>query len=84
VKEEGFEKIMANHYDFVLDAIETFHQGCASGCGCQERTQGGKFHGVRGQTRSARIEIADISKSHHCKFAYIVRKYLHRQNVGKH
>jgi tRNA A37 threonylcarbamoyladenosine dehydratase len=30
-----------------------------------------------------KVEIADISESHHCKFAHMVRKYLHRLDIYK-
>jgi len=37
--------------------------------------------GSGGKMNPELIEINDISKSHHCKFAYIVRKYLHRKGI---
>jgi tRNA A37 threonylcarbamoyladenosine dehydratase len=37
--------------------------------------------GSGGKMHPESIEINDISQSHHCKFAYIVRKYLHRRGI---
>ena len=37
--------------------------------------------GAGGRTDPSQIFIDDISKSNHCKFAYIVRKYLHRKGI---
>jgi tRNA A37 threonylcarbamoyladenosine dehydratase len=82
LKEDRFAFILEQHFDYVVDAIDTLtpkvtllaeavrkgHQIVSS------MGSGGKLH-------PESIEINDISKSHHCKFAYIVRKYLHRQGV---
>jgi tRNA A37 threonylcarbamoyladenosine dehydratase len=82
LKEDRFTEIMTQKFDYVVDAIDTltpkvallsaaFKQGypIVSSMG-----SGGRFH-------PERIEINDISNSHHCKFAYIVRKYLHRSGI---
>jgi tRNA A37 threonylcarbamoyladenosine dehydratase len=37
--------------------------------------------GSGGRLHPEKIRIADIADSHHCRFAYIVRKYLHRLGV---
>jgi tRNA A37 threonylcarbamoyladenosine dehydratase len=37
--------------------------------------------GSGGRLHPEKIQIADIADSHHCRFAYIVRKYLHRLGV---
>lgn len=39
--------------------------------------------GSGGRLNPEKVEIADISGSHHCKFAHMVRKYLHRLGVYK-
>jgi tRNA A37 threonylcarbamoyladenosine dehydratase len=82
VKEEGFERIMANHYGYVLDAIDTLSPKVALlAAAVRNGHRVVSSMGSGGKLDPERIEITDISKSHHCKFAYIVRKYLHRQNV---
>jgi tRNA A37 threonylcarbamoyladenosine dehydratase len=37
--------------------------------------------GSGGKTDPSKIKMTDIAESNHCKFAYIVRKYLHRQGI---
>lgn len=37
--------------------------------------------GSGGRLHPEKVEIADLADSHHCKFAYMVRKYLHRLGV---
>jgi tRNA A37 threonylcarbamoyladenosine dehydratase len=37
--------------------------------------------GSGGRLHPEKICIADIAESHHCRFAYIVRKYLHRLGI---
>lgn len=82
VREEGFERIMTNHYDYVLDAIDTLSPKVALlATAVRNGHRVVSSMGSGGKLDPERIEITDISKSHHCKFAYIVRKYLHRQNV---
>jgi tRNA threonylcarbamoyladenosine dehydratase len=82
LKEHRFAPILEQSYDFVVDAIDTLtpkvtllaeavkngHQIVSS------MGSGGKLH-------PESVEIADISQSHHCKFAYIVRKYLHKHGI---
>jgi tRNA threonylcarbamoyladenosine dehydratase len=84
LKENRFASILETPFDFVVDAIdtltpkvtllaETVKRGCPV---VSSMGSGGKLH-------PEKIEIADIADSHHCKFAYIVRKYLHRTGVYK-
>ena len=82
LKEDEFPPILDQPYDYVVDAIDTltpkvhllaaaFRKGfpIVSSMG-----SGGRLH-------PEKITIADIADSHHCRFAYIVRKYLHRLGV---
>jgi tRNA A37 threonylcarbamoyladenosine dehydratase len=82
LKEDRFDGILTQKFNYVVDAIDTltpkvallaaaFKQGhhIVSSMG-----SGGRMH-------PERVEIDDISNSHHCKFAYIVRKYLHRLGI---
>ena len=39
--------------------------------------------GSGAKTDPSLIEIAPIENSHHCRLAYMVRKYLHRRGVFK-
>jgi tRNA A37 threonylcarbamoyladenosine dehydratase len=82
IKEDRFPSIFDRTYDYVVDAIDTltpkvhllaaaFRKGhpIVSSMG-----SGGRLH-------PEKIRIADIADSHHCRFAYMVRKYLHRLGV---
>lgn len=82
LKEERFASILDQSFDYVVDAIDTLtpkvtllaeavRKGHAI---VSSMGSGGKLH-------PESIEINDISQSHHCKFAYIVRKYLHRRGI---
>ena len=82
LKEERFASILGQSFDYVVDAIDTLtpkvtllaeavRKGHAV---VSSMGSGGKLH-------PESIEINDISQSHHCKFAYIVRKYLHRRGI---
>lgn len=82
LKEDRFAPILETRFDYVVDAIDTLTPKVALLTEASRRGyrvvssmgSGGKFH-------PEKVEISDISQSHHCKFAYIVRKYLHRQGV---
>jgi tRNA A37 threonylcarbamoyladenosine dehydratase len=82
LREERFTSILGQSFDYVVDAIDTLtpkvtllaeavRKGHAI---VSSMGSGGKLH-------PESIEINDISQSHHCKFAYIVRKYLHRRGI---
>jgi tRNA A37 threonylcarbamoyladenosine dehydratase len=82
LKEDQFPPLLDRHYDYVVDAIDTltpkvhllaaaFRKGhpIVSSMG-----SGGRLH-------PEKIRIADIADSNHCRFAYVVRKYLHRLGI---
>jgi tRNA A37 threonylcarbamoyladenosine dehydratase len=84
LKEDRFEEILRSPFDYVVDAIDTLtpkvhllaesvkaNRNVVSSMG-----SGGRFN-------PEKIEISDISQSHHCKFAHMVRKYLHRMDIYK-
>ena len=70
------------HFDYVVDAIDTLTPKVAL---LTESVRKGypivSSMGSGGKLNPENIEISDISESHHCKFAYMVRKYLHRQGI---
>jgi len=82
LKEDEFLPIFDQPFDYVVDAIDTltpkvhllaaaFRKGLPI---VSSMGSGGRLH-------PEKIHIADIADSHHCRFAYIVRKYLHRLGV---
>lgn len=82
LKDQSIIDLMAQKFDFVVDAIDTLapkvfllyyavqnHQNIVSCMGA-----GGKFD-------PEKIEIADISKSYNCRLAFYIRKRLHRLGI---
>ena len=82
MKDQAIIDLVAQPFDYVVDAIDTVApkvfllyyakmngQRIVSSMGA-----GGKFH-------PERIEIADISKSNHCRLAFYIRKRLHRLGI---
>ena len=82
LKEDRFTAILDHPYDYVVDAIDTLtpkvellSESVRKGIPVvSSMGSGGKLH-------PERVEINDISNTHHCKFAYMVRKYLHRRGI---
>lgn len=84
ILDDNIDPILEEKFDYVVDAIDTltpkvnfiekvYHKGMPLVSSM----------GAGGRMDPTKVEIADISKSHHCKFAYIVRKYLHRRGIYK-
>lgn len=82
LKEDRFASILETRFDYVVDAIDTLTPKVYL---LAETVKKGypvvSSMGSGGKLHPEKIEIGDISKSHHCKFAYIVRKYLHRMAI---
>ena len=79
LKDQSIIDLMAQKYDFVVDAIDTMapkvfllyyavqnHQNIVSCMGA-----GGKYDPTK-------VEICDIAKSYNCRLAFYIRKRLHR------
>jgi len=84
LKEDRFEDILTTPFDYVVDAIDTLtpkvHLLAKS---VKHNRKIVSSMGSGGRLNPEKIEIADISESHHCKFAHMVRKYLHRLDIFK-
>ncbi len=82
IKEDRFAVILDHPFDYVVDAIDTLAPKVHL---LAEAVKRGhrivSSMGSGGRLSPEKIEIADISESHHCKFAYIVRKYLRKLGV---
>jgi tRNA A37 threonylcarbamoyladenosine dehydratase len=82
LREGRFDFILDRPYDFVVDAIDTLTPKVAL---LTEAVRKGhavvSSMGSGGKMNPGSVEINDISMSHHCKFAYMVRKYLHRKGI---
>jgi tRNA threonylcarbamoyladenosine dehydratase len=82
VSGDGFEPILSDHYNYVLDAIDTLSPKVSLlAAAVKHGHRVVSSMGSGGRLDPVKVEITDISESHHCHFAYIVRKYLHRQNI---
>jgi tRNA threonylcarbamoyladenosine dehydratase len=82
--EGNIQSLLDRKFDFVVDAIDTLTPKVTLLAECV-RT-GHKVvssMGSGGKTKPDLIQVADIANSHHCKFAYMVRKYLHKKGIEK-
>jgi len=82
IKEDRFPEILDRKYDFVVDAIDTLTPKVALlAAAVKNKHKTVSSMGSGGRLSPEKVMIADIAESHHCKFAYIVRKYLHRIGI---
>lgn len=72
----------AAHYDFVVDAIDTLSPKVALIKGCLDRGYPlVSSMGAGAKLDPTAIEIKDISKTHHCPLAHMLRKRLHKLGI---
>ena len=72
----------AARYDYAVDAIDTLSPKLALICGCLLRDIPlVSSMGAGAKTDPTRMEIADISKTHHCPLAHMLRKRLHKAGI---
>ena len=82
LKEDRFPGILDKPYSFVVDAIDTLTPKVALlAIAVKKGHRIVSSMGAGGRLQPEKVEITDIADSHHCKFAYMVRKYLHRMDV---
>ena len=80
----SIDALLTTHYDYVVDAIDTLTpkvQLLAKAKIKEFRIVSSM--GAAGRFDPARVKISDISESHHCKFAFVVRKYLKKCNISE-
>lgn len=82
LSEENIPFLLQNNYDYIADAIDTLtpkvvllSEGIMKGYRIVSSMGSG------GKMNPSQVEVCDIEKSHHCKFAMFIRKYLHRKNI---
>ena len=74
----------AARYDYAVDAIDTLSPKLALICGCLRRDIPlVSSMGAGAKTDPTRMEIADISKTHHCPLAHMLRKRLHKIGIRR-
>ena len=82
--EETYALIDAAHYDYVVDAIDTLSPKLALILAALERGLPlVSSMGAGAKTDPTKLEIADISKTHHCPLAHMLRKRLHKAGVRR-
>ena len=80
----SIDELLTTQYDYIVDAIDTLTPKV-------QLLAKAKSNGLRivssmgagGRFDPSGVKITDISKSHHCKFAFVVRKYLKKYNISE-
>ncbi|MDE6507029.1 MAG: tRNA threonylcarbamoyladenosine dehydratase [Alistipes sp.] len=85
IRDEETDALLdAAHYDYVVDAIDTLSPKLALILAALERRLPlVSSMGAGAKTDPTQLEIADISKTHHCPLAHMLRKRLHKAGVRK-
>ena len=82
--EETYRLLDSARFDYVVDAIDTLSPKLALILGCLERQiPVVSSMGAGAKTDPSKMEIADISKTHHCPLAHMLRKRLHKAGVRR-
>ena len=80
--EETYTLLDSAHFDYAVDAIDTLSPKLAFIKGCIDRgIPVVSSMGAGAKTDPTLLEIKDISKSHHCPLAHMLRKRLHKEGV---
>lgn len=80
--EETYTLLDAAQYDYVVDAIDTLSPKLALIKGALDRSLPlVSSMGAGAKTDPTKMEIADISKTHHCPLAHMLRKRLHKIGI---
>ena len=82
--EETYILLDAARYDYVVDAIDTLSPKLALIAASLERGLPlVSSMGAGAKTDPTKLEIADISKTHHCPLAHMLRKRLHKIGIRR-
>ncbi len=82
--EKTYELLDRTRYDYVVDAIDTLSPKLALIAASMERGYPlVSSMGAGAKTDPTQLEIKDISKSHHCPLAHMLRKRLHKVGIRK-
>lgn len=82
--EETYALLDAARYDYVVDAIDTLSPKLALILAALERGLPlVSSMGAGAKTDPTKLEIADISKTHHCPLAHMLRKRLHKIGIRR-
>ena len=85
IKDEKTDQILdSDHFDYVVDAIDTLSPKLALIKGCMDRgIPIVSSMGAGAKTVPTTMEICDISKTNHCPLAPMLRKRLHKIGIRK-
>ncbi len=83
VKDDSTGRLLdACHYDFAVDAIDTLSPKVNLIKGCLDRgIPLVSAMGAGAKLDPAKVEISDISRTHHCPLAHMLRKRLHKLGI---
>lgn len=82
--EETYTLLDSGRFDYVVDAIDTLSPKLALILACLDRKiPVVSSMGAGAKADPTKLEIADISKTHHCPLAHMLRKRLHKAGVRK-
>lgn len=85
IKDEStFTLLDSAKFDFVVDAIDTLSpKANLIKASLERQISLVSSMGAGAKTDPTQIEIKDISKSHHCPLAHMLRKRLHKMDIRK-
>lgn len=84
MQKEKIEMLLANHFDYAVDAIDQLTPKIDFILGCREhKIPLISSMGSGGKTDPAQIQIADISKTYGCALARAVRTRLRAVEIGR-
>lgn len=83
IKDEAtYELLDSGTFDYVVDAIDTLSPKAHLIKGCLDRSiPVVSSMGAGAKTDPTLVEIADISRTHHCPLAHMLRKRLHKMGI---
>ena len=85
IKDDETDALLdSDHFDFVVDAIDTLSPKLALIKGALDREIPlVSSRGAGAKTDPTKMEICDISRTHHCPLAHMLRKRLHKIGIRK-
>ena len=82
--EHTIPDLLSHRYSYIIDAIDTLTPKVLLMKTAFESGQKiVSSMGSGGKTDPAKVRVDDIGNSHHCKFAHMVRKYLHKYGIAE-
>ena len=85
IKDEKTDEILdSQHFDYIVDALDTLSPKLALIKGALDRNIPiVSSMGAGAKLDPTKMEICDISKTHHCPLAHMLRKRLHKMGIRR-